>query len=90
MRPYIWEIDHMSEKGGRQSFNIEDSVEASIWELKDFIKKERKTNYCMDTSSEISHKKNWTWLQKGNMKKEITSDNTKYVKRTNYLKGKNR
>ena len=113
---------YVSRKGGRGLFSIEDSVDASIRRLEDYIKmsKERlitaannstdnigvnKTiitrkqkweekqlyGYFKQQTDEISHKKTWTWLRKGNFKWEtesllITAQNN--TLRTNYIKAK--
>ena len=45
----------------------------------------------MDTSSDIGYKKTWTWLRKGNLKREIESlliAAQSNATRTNYIKVK--
>ena len=91
-------------EGGRELASIEDSVDASIQRLKDYIEKHRRglitaikndTDNTMDNRmtitmkqkwegkqlygqfkwliNNISHKKTWTWLGKGNFNREIES-----------------
>ena len=91
-------------EGGRELASIEDSVDASIQRLKDYIKKHdgvlitatrSKTENTMNNRmtitkkekwegkqlygrfkrliNNISHGKTWTWLRKGNFKRETES-----------------
>ena len=90
----------MSWKGGRELTSVEDSVDASIQRLKDYIEKREERlitatrnntnntrtnrtkitrkqkwekNNLMDVLSNIPHEKTWTWLRKGNLKRETKS-----------------
>ena len=98
-RPYV-----SRKEGGRGLTNIEDSVDASIQRLKDYIQKhegglitatrndtENTMNNRMTITrkqkwkgkqlygrfkrliNNISHDKTWTWLRKGNLKRETES-----------------
>ena len=108
-------------EGGRGLASIEDTVDASIQRLEDYIEKHERlliTTIRVDTDStinermttrkqkwegkqlydrfkrlinNISHQKTWTWLRKGNLKRETESlliavqDNTI---RTNHIKAR--
>ena len=107
-------------EGGRGLASIEDSVDASIQQLADYIEKQglitairidtdNTINDRMTTTrkqkwkgkqlygrfkrliNNISHQKNWTWLRKGNLKRETeflriaAQDN---AIRTNHIKAK--
>ena len=95
---------YVSRKGGSGFDNIEDSVDASTGQLKDYIKKckerpitatkistgnikinrititqkkkweeKQQYRYFMRQTNEISYKKTWTWLRRGNLKIETES-----------------
>ena len=99
-------------KGGRGFASIEDSVEASIQRLGDYIEKQEgglitairnDTDNTMDNRmtitgklkweekqiygrfkrliNNISHDKTWTWLWKGNLKRETISPNSSIKQR---------
>ena len=114
---------YVSREEGRKGLaSIEDSVDASIQRLEDYIEKRKGglitairnyTNYPMDNRmtitrkqkwegkqlygrfkrkiNNISHDKTWTWLKKGNLKREtesllITAQNN--VVKTNHIKAR--
>ena len=110
-RPYV------SRKGGGGLTTIQDSVNASIQRVEDFVKsaeedwlhtsdtninrtkinrkqkcEEKQLNgHFKQLTSEISHEETWTWLRKGNRKREnesllIAAQNNAI--RTNYIKAR--
>ena len=94
-------------EGGRGLASIEDSVDASIQRLEVYIGKKNEQDDKMTINrkqkwgknnvrfkrqlNSISHPKTWTWLRKGNLKKETeslriaTRDN---AIRTNHIKAR--